>query len=149
MDGKNMEQLRTFLERTRLLNYLLYIYIRKQIQSKKWRLGVTLNEKCASYENFFWMRKTFEHNYINKKQGVITYWGHKQARMSKGVSLELSVLIVSYFSYISFKLFKHTFFLQERFIHLLEYLFKWSRVLFFNRTKKCQSYKILYTLAMV
>jgi len=95
------------------------------------------------------MRKTFEHNYINKKQGVITYWGHKQARMSKGVSLELSVLIVSYFSYISFKLFKHTFFLQERFIHLLEYLFKWSRVLFFNRTKKCQSYKILYTLAMV
>jgi len=56
---------------------------------------------CIIWE-FFWMRKTFEHNYINKKQGVITYWGHKQARMSKGVSLELSVLIVSYFSYISF-----------------------------------------------
>ena len=53
MDGKNTEELRTFLERTRLLNDLLYIYPKANLVKKKWRLGVTLNEKCASYENFF------------------------------------------------------------------------------------------------
>ena len=52
MDGKNMEQLRTFLEITRLLNDLFYIYPKANLV-KKWRLGVTLIEKCASYENFF------------------------------------------------------------------------------------------------